>query len=90
VSQANFSPAAIEAELAAFVRGQAKVDDKDVDFSPTIDLFDYGYLDSFAVVEMIEMVQERWGIDMTNTDFHGQNIRSIATIARYIAERRAG
>ena len=69
---------------------QAKVADSDIDFGPSIDLFDYGYLDSFAVVEMIEMVQERWGVDLTNTDFYGQHIRSIEAIARHIAERRPG
>jgi acyl carrier protein len=79
----------IGAELSAFIRAQANVADNDVDFGPTIDLFDYGYLDSFAVVEMIEMVQQRWGVDMTNTDFQGDNIRSIEAIARYIAERAA-
>jgi len=90
VSVASASPASIAAELADFIRRQANVAENDVDFSPSVDLFDYGYLDSFAVVEMIEFAHERWGVDMTNTDFYGQNIRSITAIAGHIAERRAG
>ncbi len=78
---------AIAAELAAFIRERAGVKADDVDFGPTVDLFDYGYLDSFATVEMIERVQERFGVDLGTVDFYGENIRSIDAIAALIAAK---
>lgn len=87
MSEAGDSRAAIAADLAEFIRRQAKVAADDIDFGPAVDLFDYGYLDSFAVVEMIEMVQDRWGVDLTNTDFYGDRIRSVGAIASHIADR---
>jgi len=67
--------------LEGYIRGIAEVQDDDVDFSATVDLFDYGYLDSFGIVDLIAMVQEKYGVDMTNTDFYGDDIRSIEAIA---------
>lgn len=81
--------AAVAAALTEFIRRRAEVRDDDRDFSATVDLFDYGYLDSFGTVEMIELVQDRFGVDLGNVDFYGGGLRSIAAISRLVAERRA-
>jgi acyl carrier protein len=75
--------------LDGYVREFAEVQADDVDFSATVDLFDYGYLDSFGIVNLIAMVQERFGVDMTNTDFYGDGIRTLEAIASYIEVRRS-
>lgn len=80
----------IVAQLSDFIREKGEVEPDDVDFSPTADLFDYGYLDSFGIVELIAMVQQRYGVDMTNTDFYGDDIRTIERIAAHIASRVNG
>ena len=79
--------AAIADALTDFVRRRAEVRADDVDFSATVDLFDYGYLDSFGTVEMIALVQSRFGVDLGDVDFYGGGLRSIAAIARHVAER---
>lgn len=73
--------------LTAFIRDIASVAADDRDFGPAVDLFDYGYLDSFGTVQLIEMVQREFGPDLTQTDFYGENIRSIRAIAEHIAAR---
>lgn len=75
--------------LSDYIRKLAEVTDDDVDFSETVDLFDYGYLDSFGTVDMIAMVQERFGVDMMNTDFYGDDIRTIKAIVSYIDSHKS-
>lgn len=70
--------------IEAFIREISRVAEGDVDFSQQVDLFDYGYLDSFGIVELISRVQEKFGIDMTNVDFYGGKMRSIAALADYV------
>lgn len=69
-----------------FVRDIGLVEEGDVDFSRTVDLFDYGYLDSFGIIELISLVQEEYGVDLGEADFYGDNIRSIDAIAAYIGD----
>ncbi len=73
--------------VEAFIREIGRVGADDTDFSRRVDLFDYGYLDSFGIVELISRVQEAFKIDMTNVDFYGDQIRSIEAIADYIDAR---
>ena len=70
--------------LEGEIRGIAEVQEDDIDFSTTVDLFDYGYLDSFGIVNLIAFVQGRFGVDMTNTDFYGEDLRTIHAISLYI------
>ena len=70
--------------LEGGIREIAEVLEDDIDFSATVDLFDYGYLDSFGIVNLIAFVQGRFGVDMTNTDFYGEDLRTIHAISRYI------
>ena len=79
--------AALTERLTAFIREIAAVAADDRDFGPEVDLFDYGYLDSFGVVQLIEMVQREFGPDLTQTDFYGENIRSIRAIAAHVAAK---
>ena len=73
--------------VESLVREIAEVGHDDLDFSPAVDLFDYGYLDSFGIVNLIAEVDDRFGVDMTNTDFYGDNIRTIEAIAKYLDAR---
>ena len=74
-------------KLAKIVRVIGKVSSDDMDFSVTVDLFDYGYLDSFGIVELITIVQEEFGADLTSTDFYGDDIRTIEKISQHIEDK---
>ena len=73
--------------LMAFLAEEAKVPPGDPDFTPEVDLFDFGYVDSFGLVRLIEWVKERFGVDLGNADFYA-DLRAAARIARFIDERR--
>lgn len=70
-----------------FIRQQANVSTTDDLFSDDVDLLDYGYLDSFGIVGLIEMINGRYGVDLSNVDFYQPGHRTIAGIAAITDER---
>ena len=64
-----------------FVREQAKVAASDTLFSDDVDLLDYGYIDSFGIVALIEMIASRFSVDLGNVDFFEKGHRTIKGIA---------
>ena len=63
-----------------------KLKEDDENFSFEVDLFDYGYLDSFGVVELLEEISARFDLDITNEDFY-RDLRNIESIAKVIDKR---
>jgi len=64
-----------------------KLKENDSNFSWTVDLFDYGYLDSFGVVELLAEISAIYDLDLTNEDFY-RDLRSIDSISRVIEKRK--
>jgi len=79
----------IGSEILEFIRTEAEVPDDDPDFGPDVDLFDLGYVDSFMIVRLIAMVQDRFGVDLGNEDFYADALRTAAGIAAFVQRRRA-
>ena len=70
-------------ELRAFTRKTFKVGDTDKEFTDDVHLFDYGYVDSFGAVHIINFVSQRFGVTISDQDLvvHPLNtIREIATL----------
>ena len=90
-SAASASPpdASIVTALAAAIRADQSIPADDQDFTPTVDLFDYGYLDSFGVVSLIAQVSQQFGVDMSRLDFYEAGYRNIDGIAAYISANKA-
>ncbi len=63
-----------------------KLKEEDNNFSYEVDLFDYGYLDSFGVVELLAEISARFDVDLTNEDFY-RDLRNIISIAKVIDKR---
>ena len=81
-------PVIVSALLAA-IRADQSVPEDDQDLTPSVDLFDYGYLDSFGVVSLIARVSESFGVDMSRLDFYQAEYRNIDGIATYISANKA-
>ncbi len=73
--------------IELIIREIAEVGVDDEDFSTSIDLFDYGYLDSFGIVNLIAAIQESFGVDMMNIDFYGEDIRTLEAISATIMKQ---
>ncbi|WP_461209672.1 acyl carrier protein [Desulfocurvus sp. DL9XJH121] len=79
-------PQSILDQLMTFVRENMNVDPGDKYFTPDVDLFDYGYLDSFGIVGFTLMVKETWGLNMDSVDFYSDGFRTMQELAAYIEE----
>jgi acyl carrier protein len=72
-----------------FIKSQGQVAADDTSFSDDIDLFDYGYLDSFGIVGLIESVAQTYDIDLSAVDFYEPGKRTVRGIAKLIEEQLA-
>jgi acyl carrier protein len=50
-------------------------------------LFDSGYLDSFALPDMVTELEREFGIKIPDSDLHPRKFESIAKIQSYIESR---
>ncbi len=76
--------------LMQMIREDQKIPGDDPDFSPDVDLFDYGYIDSFGIVNLIASVKQSYGVDMSMVDFYEPDYRTVRGIARFVDGRKGG
>jgi acyl carrier protein len=70
--------------ILAIVR---KVSDKATAPDPDQSLFDSGFLDSFALPDMVGELEREFGIKIPDSDLHPRKFESIARIQTYIESR---
>jgi acyl carrier protein len=74
----------VEDHIEKFVRNQFSVDPADPGFDREVDLFEYGYVDSVGVVELIGFIQEEFSVEVPDDDLLAGDFSSIAGIARIV------
>jgi len=70
--------------ILAIVR---KVSDKTIAPDPDQSLFDSGFLDSFALPDMVGELEREFGIKIPDSDLHPRKFESIARIQTYLESR---
>lgn len=80
----------ITSELSEFVRRQFAVPEDDPDFNDEIDLFNYGYIDSFGAVELISFIKSRFSVQLTDSDWAASPMNTIREISQFVAKRHKG
>lgn len=78
----------ISIELRDFVREQFRVPENDPDFDDEVDLFSYGYIDSFGAVELTSFIERRFSIKFTESDWLVNPLSTIAEISAFVAKRQ--
>lgn len=61
----------------------------DPDFSVDVNLFDYGFVDSLQATQIVLFVEERFGIEITQSDIVRYPMNSVAEIAEVVAHKLA-
>ena len=51
------------------------------------DLLGTGLIDSLTLVELLEQLRETFGVSISTDELEVENFRSIASIARFMAQR---
>jgi methoxymalonate biosynthesis acyl carrier protein len=80
----------IKSELRVYIRENYRVPQDDPDFSDAIHLYDYGYIDSFGAVQLIQHLESRFAIKFTPTDLAAVPLRTVQEFASFIDQRRNG
>jgi acyl carrier protein len=57
--------------------------------SDTESLLESGILDSTGVLELIEFLEEKYGISVADTETGPENLGSIANVTRYVVSKFA-
>jgi methoxymalonate biosynthesis acyl carrier protein len=74
--------------LRQFIRERYQVPPQDPDFNDEVDLFNYGYIDSFGAVDLTTFVEKKFGIQFTSADWSNFPLSTITQIASFVAKRR--
>ncbi len=69
-------------QILEIVKGVSK---KKTSPDPDESLFDSGYLDSFALPDMIAEIEREFGIEVPDSDLNPQKFDSIARIETYVS-----
>lgn len=72
-------------DLRELVRERFLSVDPGLAFADTDNLIDAGVLDSLAFVELVDAIQQRYGIAVRDDEITEANFGSIASLAGYVA-----
>jgi len=62
----------------------------DPDFTDNVHLFDYGYVDSFGAVDLVNFVQQTFGMKISQSDMIAYPLNTINEIATFASLRQRG
>ena len=74
----------IAEHLESYIKKKHDVDDDDGDFDNNVNLFDYGYVDSFGAADLIAHIDSFFNVAITDTDLITKSMNTINEIASVI------
>lgn len=57
---------------------------------PEDDLFKFGVLDSFTLVDFVTLLEGQCGISVPDADVRPENFQTVGAVGRYVEARRRG
>ena len=78
----------ISVRLREFVRHHCDISEDDHEFTDDVNLFDYGYVDSFSAVEIYAFVEKEFAISVSDAEFATIPLNTIREISTFLAQRR--
>jgi acyl carrier protein len=79
----------VAGKVTEYVRATFLYARPDFDLSPDLPLLERGVVDSTGVVELVEFLQDEFGIEVADDDITEGNLGTIGAIARYVSTRQA-
>lgn len=76
--------------LTKYIKTSFHISEDDTDFTPTVHLFDYGYIDSFGATEVIAFIEKTYNIEITRKDLMLFPMNTISEIAEVIESKVKG
>jgi D-alanine--poly(phosphoribitol) ligase subunit 2 len=75
----------IQSELMGYIREKFEIQDDDTDFSADINLFDYGYIDSFGSVEIYSHLEKSYQVSITEETLLRSPLKTINDMVAFIS-----
>ena len=79
----------VEDRTEAYIRNHFSVSSRDAGFGPTADLFGGGYVDSVGLVELLEFIQDEFGVEIPAEAHLTEDFATIEGIARIVCRHAA-
>lgn len=79
----------IEKAIFDFINEHFGIED-DPDFTPEVNLFDYGFVDSLGATEILLFVEQNWNLEITQADLTLYPMNSVQEIAAVVREKLKG
>jgi len=79
----------VKAEIRSYVEENFLYMHPGLEVSDTDNLLALGVMDSLSFVELVEEVQERYGISVQDVEITEENFGSIGALTRYIEGKKA-
>jgi len=76
----------IEKKLFDFIKDKFDIGD-DPEYTPDVNLFDYGFVDSLGAFEIISFAEETWGVEITQRDLTLYPMNTVKEIAEVISNK---
>jgi acyl carrier protein len=78
----------VRRELRAFIDDQFLYLHPDVELGDDDQLLELGVIDSLGFVELVEEIQQRYGIEVQDIEITEDNLGSVAAIAAFVSRKR--
>jgi acyl carrier protein len=80
----------VTSELRGLIRERFGIPENDSDFNDEVNLFNYGYIDSFGAVELTGFIESQFSIHLTEADWATFPLDTIQEISSFITKRQKG
>lgn len=77
----------IEQIIFDYIAETFDIDRNDPDFTPDVNLFDYGFVDSMGATEIILFIEEHWNIKITQRDLTLSPMNTVEEIAAVVESK---
>ena len=76
----------IEKQIFEFIKEKFNIGD-DPDYTPEINLFDYGFVDSLGATVIITFAEENWNIEISQRDLTLYPMNSVNEISAVVRSK---
>lgn len=80
----------IKTELRNYIREKYRVPQDDPDFSDTVHLYDYGFVDSFGSVQLKAFVESKFSVQFSQSDLTTIPLNTVEQMASFVVKRKKG
>ena len=81
---------AIKTELRNYIRENYRIPQDDPDFSDSVHIYDYGFVDSFGSVQLKTFIESKFSVQFSQKDLTTIPLNSVDQMAGFVVKRKKG